>query len=330
MNINRVWASGALAAATLLSAWFAWRHRQTLQFYYKLYFAQRAAARYYAHCATLTRDVSPHPDVRTRLDVYQPPAARNSPVFIYVYGGSWKAGTKSLYAPLAQRLLSHGLVVVIPEYTLHPHARYPQTVQEVAAAIAWTLDNIQDYGGDPRRVVVGAQSAGAQIAGTALLDPRWLAGYQHSAADVRGLVGISGVYDVPAQVAWSQRHGGHGSYVVDVMGGRANLAAASPLTHVGPHAPPTLLIHGDRDQTVPMTTSLAFDARLRAAGVPSEFICYRGGGHSGILFQALAENPSRLLTDILRFFWAVTAPGPLSTGNPAAAPGSAAGPPCEH
>jgi dipeptidyl aminopeptidase/acylaminoacyl peptidase len=156
--------------------------------------------------------------------------------------------------------------------------------------------------------VLAAQSAGAQIAATALLDPRWLAAHGHSGAEVRGFLGISGVYDVPAQVAFSQQHGGHGRYVVDVMGGRANLAAASPLTYVGPQAPPSLLIHGDQDGTVPMSTSVAFDERLRSAGVPSEFVRYVGGGHSAILFEALAENPSRLMQDMLRFVRRVTAP----------------------
>ncbi len=307
MHTNKKRALGVMAGAGLLVAWLAWRYRKQLEFYYKLFYAQREAARFYAVCATLTKDVSPHPTVRTRLDVYQPEGARDCPVFIYVYGGSWNSGGKALYAPLAQRLLAEGLVVVIPEYTLHPHACYPQTAQEIAAAVAWTLDNIQHYGGDPRRVVLGAHSAGAQIAGAALLDPQWLAAHGHSATELRGFVGVSGVYDVPAQVVFSQKHGGHGRYVESVMGGRANLVAASPLTHVGPDAPPSLLIHGDHDETVPMSMSVALDESLRAAGVPSEFVCYHGGGHSGIMFEALAENPSRLITDMLRFLRKVTA-----------------------
>jgi acetyl esterase/lipase len=244
--------------------------------------------------------------VRTRLDVYQPEGARDCPVFIYVYGGSWHSGNKALYAPMAQRLMPEGIVVVLPDYTTYPAARFPQPVQEIAAAIAWTLDNIQNFGGDPRRVIVGAQSAGAQVAGVALLDPRWLAAHGHSAAEVRGFLGISGVYDVPAQVAYAQRHGRWGRYVESVMGGRANLTAASPISFVTAAAPPMLLIHGDADTTVPIQTSLDFHARLQAAGVPSEFVCYPRGGHSAILFDALTENPPRLVADMLRFVRAHT------------------------
>ncbi len=291
-------ALGLLAAAGLLGAWLGWRYRQNAQFYYKLFQVRREAVRFYSGCATLTKNIAPHASVKNRLDVYQPDGAKDCPVFIYVYGGSWNSGDKELYAPMAQRLLPQGVVLVVPDYTTYPAARHPQPAQEIAAAMAWTLDNIQHFGGDPRRVILGAQSAGAQIAALALLDPRWLAAHGHSAADIRGFVGISGVYDVPAEIAFGPWQRG---YLEDVMGGAANLDAASPITHIGPHAPPTLLIHGDADTTVPMSLSVAFDQRLRAAGVPSEFIRYAGGGHSGILFDALAENPSRLVTDIMRF-----------------------------
>jgi acetyl esterase/lipase len=305
----------ALAALSAL-AWLALRHRDLLRFYYLLFQARRQAETFYRTCATLTRDVRPHPTVGTRLDVYRPEGARDCPVLIYVYGGSWNSGDKALYAPLAQRLLPEGLVVVVPDYSLHPRARFPQPVQEIAAAIAWTLDHSADFGGDPGRVILAAQSAGAQIAATALLDPRWLAAHGHSAADIRGFVGISGVYDVPAEIDFAWRHA---RYITSVMGGRANFAAASPINFVTPAAPPMLLIHGDADRTVPISLSEAFHQRLRAAGVPSEFICYRGGGHSGILFDALAENPSRLMQDIMRFVHALAARPPSQT--PPAGPG---------
>lgn len=290
-------------------AWLALRHRDTLRFYYLLLQARRQAEDFYRTCATLTRGVQPHPSLATCLDVYRPEGTTGGPVLIYVYGGSWNSGDRALYAPMAQRLLPEGLVVVVPDYTLHPRARFPQPVQEVAAAIAWTLDHIDEYGGDRRRVILAAQSAGAQIAATALLDPRWLAAHGHSAAEIRGFIGISGVYDVPAEVAFARRHA---RYLASVMGGQANFAAASPINFVSGAAPPMLLIHGDADRTVPISISEAFHRRLRAVGVPSEFITYRGGGHSGLLFDALAENPSRLMLDIVRFVRAQTAPTPVT------------------
>lgn len=295
---KRIVAGLAAAGAAGALAWLALRQRHIAVFYYKLLLATRAARRYYQDCATLTRDIVSDASVASRLDVYQPESARNCPVLIYVYGGSWNSGNKELYAPMAQRLLPEGLVLVLPDYAAYPAARFPQPVREIAAAIAWTLDHIQDYGGDPRRVVLAAQSAGAQIALTALLDPQWLAPYGHRAGDVRGFVGISGVYDVAAEAQFARKHA---RYIASVMGGPANFAAASPMSFVTAETPPSLLIHGDADTTVPMSQSVEFHARLQAAGVPSEFVRYHGGGHSGILFEAMAENPSRLMGDMLRW-----------------------------
>lgn len=297
----RAWQAAIAAGAAGVAAYMAVRHREVLEFYWRLWAAQRAAARFYATFPTLDKDIAYSAQTTQRLDVYQPEGADGRPVLVYVYGGSWNGGRKTLYAPAAQRLLPEGAVIVIPDYTLYPQAGYPTQTQEIAAALAWTLEHIHEYGGDPAKVVVVAQSAGAHLAALALLDPRFLAAHGHSAAEVRGFFGISGVYDIETQLAHERTKGRTGQYVIDVMGGRQNIAAASPATFVGPNAPRTHFIHGDKDTTVPLRMSVEFDERLRAAGAQSTFSLYPGGGHSGILFDALAENPSRLMTDIVTF-----------------------------
>lgn len=300
----RGWQIAMGAALAGAAAYAAVRHREIIEFYWKLWGAQRMAERFYASYPTIHKDIAYSDRTAQRLDVYAPAEADNCPVLVYVYGGSWNGGRKTLYAPAAQRLLPEGAVIVIPDYTLYPAAGYPTQSQEIAAALAWTLDHIQDYGGDPGRVVVVAQSAGAHVAGLALLDPQFLAAHGHHAGEMRGFFGISGVYDIETQLAHERSKGRSGQYVIDVMGGRQNIAAASPATFVGPNTLRTHLIHGDKDTTVPLRMSVEFYERLRAAGAETEFSLYPGGGHSGILFDALAQNPSRLMTDIVSFMWA--------------------------
>jgi len=60
---------------------------------------------------------------------------------------------------------------------------------------------------------------------------------------------------------------------------RKFLVEASPMTHVRPGLPPFLLIHGNKDERVPYEQSVNFYAKLKAAGVPAEFITIEGGGH---------------------------------------------------
>jgi len=271
------------------------------RFFFRLFRAHRQAKRFYAECPWVTKNVAFHPDIAPRLDVYRPETGTGHPVLIYVYGGSWRSGNKELYAPAAQRLLPSGLVLVIPDYTLFPKAGYPRQTEEIAAAIAWTLDHISDYGGDPQRVVLAAQSAGAQIAGLALLEPRWLAAHHHTIAELRGFVGISGVYDFGAVLAHYGANPQAREMLVEILGSLDNAGPASPISHVTPDAPPALLIHGDADTTVPIGIGRQFHERLQAAGVPSEFITFPGAGHADILFRALTEQPPRLFDSIVSF-----------------------------
>jgi acetyl esterase/lipase len=306
-----VWQAAAGAAVVGSAAYLAVRYREVVEFYWRLWGAQRLANQFYASCATLYKDIAYSAQTAQRLDIYRPDDGEGHPVLVYVYGGSWNGGRKTLYAPAAQRLLPEGAVIVIPDYTLYPAAGYPTQSQEIAAALAWTLEHIHEYGGDPRQVVVVAQSAGAHVAAMALLDPQFLGAHGHSAAEIRGFFGISGVYDIETQLAHERTKGRSGQYVVDVMGGRQNVAVASPSTFAGPHAPRTHLVHGDKDTTVPLRMSVEFCERLRAAGAEVEFTLYPGGGHSGMLFEALADNPSRLITEIVAFMRAcVSAPAP--------------------
>jgi acetyl esterase/lipase len=65
--------------------------------------------------------------------------------------------------------------------------------------------------------------------------------------------------------------------------------------------PPILLIHGDADETVPISMSENFQAKLESVGAKSEFVAYEGAGHSSLLFDALASDPARLVTDLSKF-----------------------------
>lgn len=54
---------------------------------------------------------------------------------------------------------------------------------------------------------------------------------------------------------------------------------ASPLVHVSASSPPTLLLHGDADDTVPYAQSVGMEAALRAVGVPVKLLTVTAGAH---------------------------------------------------
>ncbi len=206
---------------------------------------------------------------------------------------------------MAMKLLP-GMVVVIPDYTLYPNAGYEQMTQEVAAALTWTLENIHQYGGDPERVVIAGHSSGGHLVGLTVMDPRFLGELGHKSDEVCGMIGLSTGYDIHAQYAYEQSKNGTGDThlmktMVGVMGGKENFSKASPINYTRSALPNTLLIHGDADQTVPITQALEFRKAMQNAGAKCELKIYPDQGHSEILFNALMEQKSQIVTDLSAF-----------------------------
>jgi acetyl esterase/lipase len=289
----------ALLLALIAGAWLAFGDQ--ISFYVKLFQVMRTGERFYKQYPHQERDVAFHLDMAPRLDVYWPGEGEGYPVLIFVHGGSWKDYDKKLFAPVAQKLLPEGMVVVIPDYTLYPDATYEQMARETAAAIAWTLENAARYGGDPDRIIVAGHSAGAHLSGLAVLDPRYLEELGHSSDEICGWIGMSGVYDIQAEYDYWVDKGSTPEVMLEVMGGQQNFGQASPLSYVRAGLPPLLVIHGDEDETVPVAISTAFHAALQAAGAPSRLIVYPGAGHSDYLFAGLSEERAPIVDHIVQF-----------------------------
>lgn len=221
---------------------------------------------------------------RQRLDVYRDTSARApSPVVVFLYGGRWKAGSKRDYVVLAASLARRGMVVVVPDYRLHPPALFPAWVEDAASAVRWARDNAARYGGDSTRLFVVGHSAGAHTAAMLALDPHYLRDVGVPAAAVRGVVSLAG----PVDTTWTDPD------VQRLMGPRDGWSRSYPVTFVdGPH-PPLLLLHGRSDDVVGTGNSMRLAARIRARGGCSGVRLYRRTGHIGIAV-ALAVPALRL------------------------------------
>jgi acetyl esterase/lipase len=204
-------------------------------------------------------DIAYGPDARQRLDVYTPRrASGNTPVVVFFYGGSWKAGDRGSYLFVAQALASRGFVVVIPDYRLFPQVRFPAFMEDAAAAIAWTEREIGHHGGDPKRIYSMGHSAGAQIATLVAYDERFLRAEGLGRDAIRGVIGMAGPYDfVPSDPDIRATLSAEGSF-----------ERAMPARHVRGGEPRTLLITAGRDTTVEPGNTDRLLARLRAANVP--------------------------------------------------------------
>lgn len=116
----------------------------------------------------VVKDLPYGPHERRVLDVYRPAAGAESPlpVLVYVHGGGFVRGAKDsdstpYFANLGAWAVQQGWIAVIINYRLAPEFGYPAGAEDVAAAVSWTAEHIAEHGGDPSRIFLAGQSAGA-------------------------------------------------------------------------------------------------------------------------------------------------------------------------
>jgi acetyl esterase/lipase len=233
---------------------------------------------------------------RQRLDVYVPAqGAERAPVVVFFYGGAWRTGSRSDYLFVGEALASRGIVAVVADYRLYPEVRFPEFVNDSAQAVAWTLANVDRFGGDPQRVFVMGHSAGAYNAAMVALAPRYLAAAAGAPAPgLRGFVGISGPYDfLPLR----------GQTLRAVFGYPDTSPDTQPINAVTSAAPPALLLTPASDGVVSPANTARLAERLRNAGVPVEEVMYDGVGHRSIVgaFAAPLRGLAPVLDDVSRF-----------------------------
>ncbi|MBW3560250.1 MAG: alpha/beta hydrolase [Proteobacteria bacterium] len=249
-----------------------------------------------------TRDLPFGPDPRDRLDVYAPKTNGGGlrPVLVFIHGGSWDTGDKSIYPFAGAAFAGRGFVTVVPNYRLVPQVRYPGFIEDNARAVRWARDNARRFGGDPERMVLVGHSAGAYNAAMLALDERWLAEAGLPRGTIKAWAGLAGPYDflpldIPSTIA--------------TFSGAPDLPATQPINHVDRGDPPALLAAGTEDTTVEPRHTRELAGRLQAVGVPVETHFYPGLGHVGMVtaLGPLFRSRAPVLNDVSRFLQAQVA-----------------------
>ncbi|MBI5770750.1 MAG: alpha/beta hydrolase [Verrucomicrobia bacterium] len=240
---------------------------------------------------TVTRDVryteSTHP--RHVLDIHAPAGAKDLPVVFWIHGGGWQAGDKGDVKLKPQAFAERGCVFVSTNYRLLPAATMGDIMRDVAAAFAWTHANIARHGGDPRRILVGGHSAGAQLAALLCADEKYLRAHGLTFAPIKGCIPVDGdTYDVPAIIEVAEvRARAHG-FPLPTNGHRQKFGNDpvlhrdfSAVTHIAKDRgiPPFLILHvaGHPDTTA---QAQRLGAVLKAAGVSARVFGARNTDHN--------------------------------------------------
>jgi acetyl esterase/lipase len=211
------------------------------------------------------------------MDLYVPKAAdpaHPAPVVIWIFGGSWKYGSKGYHVNVRD-LPDSGIAVAAIQYRMSSTAKYPAQLEDCEAAVNWLRAHGTAYGIDPQRVGVSGESAGGHLAA--------LLGTVEGKSSIRAvlalypptdLVQLGRMYAVPGKLGDIEK----------LLGGpieqKLPLARdASPVNHVTASSPPFLIIHGANDTLVPVAQSEKLQRALRQAGVQSQLIIVPDKGH---------------------------------------------------
>jgi acetyl esterase/lipase len=221
------------------------------------------------------------------------------PVIVFIYGGAWSSGDKMLYGLLALRLRHLGYVVVVPNYTLYPNGKIDLMISDIKRSLVWTKRYINKFGGDPNKIHLMGHSAGAHLASLvtvrdAIIKFQTTEGQECLKLEdidpelelpkIHGLILLSGVFDISRHFIWESNRGVEEiSAMSRVMGDtQESFALNSPTTLVEnvlkcrdinlkqlKSLMPTkiLFIHGDRDNTVPLESTLRFNGVLNELSI---------------------------------------------------------------
>jgi acetyl esterase/lipase len=218
-----------------------------------------------------------------KLDLYLPKDKKLAPVFFFIHGGAWRTGDRAQYVPIGNRFAKEGILTVVPSYRLAPKNPHPAQIEDVAAAFAWTMQHVSEYGGDTNRIYVGGHSAGGHLAALLALDEKFLRGHHFSTKNIRGTLALSGVYNLTI-----------GESLALVFGQDAQERKdASPLFHIQESAPPFVVTYCQWDYPTLGAQARQFHTALRKANVVSDLIFVPRESHiSEVIAMVRDDDPT--------------------------------------
>lgn len=99
------------------------------------------------------------------IDVCYPKgAAEKLPVIIDIHGGGWMYGDKELNKNYCHNLAKRGYVVFVMSYRLYPEVTADEQLRDVAKAIKWISEHLDDYPCDKEKISLTGDSAGGMLA----------------------------------------------------------------------------------------------------------------------------------------------------------------------
>lgn len=197
------------------------------------------------------------------------------PAVVFFFGGGWVSGDPGHFEMQAEYFASRGIIAVCPDYrTKNKFGTTPfESVKDARTAMRFLKMNAANFGIDAERIVAAGGSAGGHLAAcTALIDLDEEGENLDFSAKPMALVLFNPVVDTGKR--------GYGQKKVE---GRE--FEISPVHHITAGMPPTLIMHGKKDTTVPYENVVRFKQAMKQVGNECILIGYRNQSHGFFNFN---------------------------------------------
>lgn len=198
-----------------------------------------------------TLENTPYGKRELHTDVFVPEKKEKYPAVIFIHGGAWQSGNKTMLVPLAQLMAKKGFVAMSVEYQLGLEAPYPAAVHNIKAAIRWLRANAEKFHVDTGKIVISGTSAGGHLAALVGLTNgmekmEGNMGNNEFSSDVQAIMDVDGVLSFLAAIMLNQERPPHNADI-NWIGGSYEEAPllwkeVSPVYYVNPKSVPILFI----------------------------------------------------------------------------------------
>lgn len=212
---------------------------------------------------------------RNNLDLYLPKNKEKFNTLVFFHGGGLENGCKDANQDAFSTLADNGIAVISANYRTYPSAKYPEFIEDAAAAVNWTFQNINKHG-VCNKIYIAGSSAGAYISMMLCFDKRYLGKYGIDSNDIAGYIFDAAQptthFNVLRERGFDTR-----KVVID---------EAAPIYHIQDNFKhsPMLIILAENDITNRLEQNILFRSTLRIFGYNDTIIGFKimnGYSHCG-------------------------------------------------
>jgi acetyl esterase/lipase len=239
------------------------------------------------------------------MDVFKPTGKANGAAVIWVVSGGYFSSHEAINPGFVSVFLNRGYTVFAVVHGSQPRYTIPDAVADLNRSVRYIRYHAKDFGIDPNRIGITGGSAGGHLSlmqGTAgdPGNPKAKDPVERTSSRVEAVacffpptdflnygkpgnvaLGTGILKDFPAPFEFREFNPKKKCFV-PITDEKRMLQIGrqiSPVNHVSPDDPPTLIFHGDADKLVPIQQAELIMKKFKEAGVPAELKIKKGAGH---------------------------------------------------